>query len=653
MMDEEEQVLVKAGPELFTELLRVYAVADVDDYYKNGAWRDEMMRNDWQLIVAHRKEAGAPEPPPLEEVKVPELPGPTGASSGMIAGLLASKLGVPAAAAGGAAAAVAPGSVDAELRLIGLFVAKWRLDDTRTKTMLAKQLPQRRRYVIANFKVSEECADSTKVLEEYIAACEKSSAWGEPGSVATMLRAGIASSPAVVGLQSGVKRSLSAALQGGGAPEDPMKRLRMMSQSAASPAASMLSRMAVASTAWKPAPAPAPAASGSWSGAGAATSWSGAGAATSWSGAGSAASATSWSGKGAVAASPSWAGKGAVAASPSWAGKGAVAPSPSWAVNRAAATSGSWSGAGASAASGSWKGSGAATANTSRSLLNNALGGGQAGWAQSQSVPTRPVSSLGQQVSSYGTPPSYGGYGAKGGAGAWSAGGKPAASLPSADPSDDFFCWTCSSLCLGLWVDIFDERDLAKKPSPIGLWLVTGIPACQDLSNLSALLEGQRTMEYAPLDDAAGGAEDEARLQAIREGFGINWMNMRDASTGQILWEHHDWDFNQGETEAQVPRDILKCRQVSRELNFSSVEIMNSLRLVQSVIFKDELLEEWNFQFGFVIPNSTNTWQQTIEAAEEEEMIPAELLSGNVVIETTFLDGDSVIMTQKVRIFYV
>ncbi len=25
-------------------------------------------------------------------------------------------------------------------------------------------------------------------------------------------------------------------------------------------------------------------------------------------------------------------------------------------------------------------------------------------------------------------------------------------------------------------------------------------------------------------------------------------------------------------------------------------------------------LKEWNFHFGFVIPNSTNTWQQTIEA---------------------------------------
>jgi len=29
---------------------------------------------------------------------------------------------------------------------------------------------------------------------------------------------------------------------------------------------------------------------------------------------------------------------------------------------------------------------------------------------------------------------------------------------------------------------------------------------------------------------------------------------------------------------------------------------------------QENCMEEWRFHFGFVIPNSTNTWQQTIEA---------------------------------------
>eukprot|EP00976_Prorocentrum_cordatum_P083048 1185084-Prorocentrum_minimum.AAC.1 len=35
---------------------------------------------------------------------------------------------------------------------------------------------------------------------------------------------------------------------------------------------------------------------------------------------------------------------------------------------------------------------------------------------------------------------------------------------------------------------------------------------------------------------------------------------------------------------------------------------------------------EWHFDFGFVIPGSTNSWQSTIEAADEQDMLnPAEI----------------------------
>lgn len=40
------------------------------------------------------------------------------------------------------------------------------------------------------------------------------------------------------------------------------------------------------------------------------------------------------------------------------------------------------------------------------------------------------------------------------------------------------------------------------------------------------------------------------------------------------------------EHEAKVPKKILKCRAVSREINFSSVEPMEKLRLQQKVLFK-------------------------------------------------------------------
>jgi retinal rod rhodopsin-sensitive cGMP 3',5'-cyclic phosphodiesterase subunit delta len=54
-----------------------------------------------------------------------------------------------------------------------------------------------------------------------------------------------------------------------------------------------------------------------------------------------------------------------------------------------------------------------------------------------------------------------------------------------------------------------------------------------------------------------------------------------------------------------------------------------------------------------VIPNSNNnSWENIIDAADPEEMLPAEMLSGNTVIETTFFDGDKIIGTSRFRVFY-
>eukprot|EP00698_Gefionella_okellyi_P004651 TRINITY_DN14257_c0_g1_i1.p1 TRINITY_DN14257_c0_g1~~TRINITY_DN14257_c0_g1_i1.p1 ORF type:complete len:163 (+),score=21.97 TRINITY_DN14257_c0_g1_i1:48-536(+) len=146
------------------------------------------------------------------------------------------------------------------------------------------------------------------------------------------------------------------------------------------------------------------------------------------------------------------------------------------------------------------------------------------------------------------------------------------------------------------------------------------------------------------------------RATLIRDGFTLNYMNMRDADSGKIQWETKNWGDSTVFTEekvAQVPASILKCRSVSREMNFSSKELMNNFRLEQRIFFKGLILEEWFFEFGFVIPGSTNTWQSSVEAAEESQMLPASLLSGNIVIETSFYDGDLFVAKSLVRVEYV
>ncbi|KAJ8679582.1 hypothetical protein QAD02_015369 [Eretmocerus hayati] len=145
-----------------------------------------------------------------------------------------------------------------------------------------------------------------------------------------------------------------------------------------------------------------------------------------------------------------------------------------------------------------------------------------------------------------------------------------------------------------------------------------------------------------------------SRAEEIFKGFQINWINLRDADTGKILWQgNEDLSVPDMEHEAHVPKRILKCRAVSREINFSTAEPMERFRLEQKVLFKGRCLEEWFFELGFVIPNSTNTWQSLFQAAPESQMMPANVLNGNMVIETKFFDDDLLLTTSRVRLFYV
>ena len=51
-----------------------------------------------------------------------------------------------------------------------------------------------------------------------------------------------------------------------------------------------------------------------------------------------------------------------------------------------------------------------------------------------------------------------------------------------------------------------------------------------------------------------------------------------------------------------------------------------------------------------MIPGSTNTWQQTIEAAED--VMPPELLDNSVEIVTSFYDGPLFVCQSRLRVRY-
>eukprot|EP00403_Amphidinium_massartii_P036893 CAMPEP_0178440410 /NCGR_PEP_ID=MMETSP0689_2-20121128/36770_1 /TAXON_ID=160604 /ORGANISM="Amphidinium massartii, Strain CS-259" /LENGTH=328 /DNA_ID=CAMNT_0020063195 /DNA_START=94 /DNA_END=1076 /DNA_ORIENTATION=+ len=183
--------LEKTGPDLFKEMLRYMPTAEYEDYFKNGAWKEDLMRLDLQLVVAHRLGAGAPNPLPLEEVPEVELPAAAAkpviqapSPMGVIKNAAvtpASALGANSQVAGGGIGAVASGVQ--ELRLIALLVTKWKLEPTRTKNLLSTLPPQKRHQVIQTFKTeAAPGAPATDALEAFV---KKAAEAKDAGSTAT------------------------------------------------------------------------------------------------------------------------------------------------------------------------------------------------------------------------------------------------------------------------------------------------------------------------------------------------------------------------------------------------------------------------------------------------------------------------------------
>jgi len=149
-----------------------------------------------------------------------------------------------------------------------------------------------------------------------------------------------------------------------------------------------------------------------------------------------------------------------------------------------------------------------------------------------------------------------------------------------------------------------------------------------------------------------GNRETDNRGETTQGGFQIKRIQMSDAENNEIMCSTNcsDWD-NAEEIQIRLPSEILLKKAISRQIDFSSENEIQELRLEQNVFLRDHLIEEWKFFFGFVIPHSTNnSWQQVIMAAPE--VMDASILSGNVTVETSFYNKDVVLARSMWRIFY-
>lgn len=181
-----DEALQKTGAELFKELYRIYPVAEVEDYFKNGSWKNDLMKADLRLMEAHRREAGAPDVPDLEDIQFPkDLPKPPKSIVDLKKSIVDLKpLALPKATPkAGATSATGPGALATlDIRLMTLFVAKYKLDPAKARDIFAKMKAEQRRYIISNFKPSAAATagDGTTALaeiQEFICKTQKEQGW--------------------------------------------------------------------------------------------------------------------------------------------------------------------------------------------------------------------------------------------------------------------------------------------------------------------------------------------------------------------------------------------------------------------------------------------------------------------------------------------
>ena len=95
-----------------------------------------------------------------------------------------------------------------------------------------------------------------------------------------------------------------------------------------------------------------------------------------------------------------------------------------------------------------------------------------------------------------------------------------------------------------------------------------------------------------------------------RRAPGDQWMKMKNAEeNGKVLWMCDKWNMSSNEVQVvKFPKEMLKYSVLGREMCFYSKNAISDFKIMQRMKLHGQVVEDMCFNFGFVIPGSTNTW---------------------------------------------
>jgi len=75
------------------------------------------------------------------------------------------------------------------------------------------------------------------------------------------------------------------------------------------------------------------------------------------------------------------------------------------------------------------------------------------------------------------------------------------------------------------------------------------------------------------------------------------------------------------------PASMLRLKRIGTTLEFSvGPQPLPTFRMIERHYFRDQLIRSYDFDFGFCIPNSTNTWEAIYDVPTLDETIQQEMV---------------------------
>ncbi len=101
--------------------------------------------------------------------------------------------------------------------------------------------------------------------------------------------------------------------------------------------------------------------------------------------------------------------------------------------------------------------------------------------------------------------------------------------------------------------------------------------------------------------------------------------------------------------------DFLYLRTVGLTMNFSiGKTAINSLEMIERHYFRGRVIRDYGFKFGFVIPNSTNSWEFVYDLPElsEEEMLEIQSAPWEVKSDSFFFANGRLMIHNRAEYNY-